>query len=90
MPAPAPPSPSPKPATGWTLAAWGLAPLLLLAALAAWAAWPVCVPLPAEALAQFDPPITQRDDQFWHVRTFQQHGGQWHQCKPRIARAFFF
>ena len=64
--------------------------LLLVIALAAWAAWPVCVALPDEAVAQFHPPIAQRDDQVWHVRTFQRREGQWHHCKPRIARAFFF
>lgn len=84
-----PPSPSP-PAPGRAAIAWVLPLLLLLAALAAWAVWPVCVALPDDALAQSHPPIAQRDDQVWHVRTFQQREGQWYHCKPRIARAFFF
>lgn len=70
--------------------AWVAASLLLVAALAAWAAWPVCVALSDEALASFHPPIAQRDDKVWHVRTFQQREGQWCHCKPRVARAFFF
>jgi hypothetical protein len=87
-----PPSPTaPAPARRRAVAiTWVLVPVLLLAGLATWAAWPVCVALPDEALAQFHPPIAQRDDQVWHVRTFQQREGQWYHCKPRIARAFFF
>jgi hypothetical protein len=71
----------------WALAA---APLLLVAVLVAWAAWPVCVALPQEALTTLNPPIEQREDRMWQVRTFQQRDGQWHHCKPRIARIFFF
>ncbi|EER58222.1 hypothetical protein AcdelDRAFT_4205 [Acidovorax delafieldii 2AN] len=65
-------------------------PLLIATALGTWAVWPVCIALPDEEVARFNPPIAQREDQVWHVRTFQQREGLWHHCKPRIARAFFF
>jgi len=65
--------------------------IVLVAALgASYAVWPVCVPLSAEALASFQPPIAQRTDTMLWGRIFQQRSGQWYQCKTRIARAFFF
>lgn len=91
MPSPAPPSPPPPSAAPRRAAiAWVLIPLLLAAALASWAAWPICVVLPDAAVTEARPPLAQREDQVWHVRTFQQREGQWYHCKPRIARAFFF
>ncbi len=52
---------------------------------------PVCVPIDAESLARFDPPIeTRQETTFYGSRIFQQKNGQWFQCKTWIARQFFF
>jgi hypothetical protein len=51
---------------------------------------PVCVPLSSEDVARFDPPIERRDDRNFYITVFQQRDGQWHQCKPWLARQFFF
>ena len=65
--------------------------VLFLAVVAAYSALrPVCVPLSAEALAQFNVPIEQRTDRDFHVRVFQRRDGRWHQCKTWISRQFFF
>jgi hypothetical protein len=48
------------------------------------------VVLPDAAVTEAHPPLAQREDQVWHVRTFKQREGQWYHCKPRIARVFFF
>ena len=50
---------------------------------------PVCVPLSDAALAEFTVPIDQRTDRDLYLRVFQRRGGQWHQCKTWISRAFF-
>jgi hypothetical protein len=65
---------------------------LVLAAIlvTSYAIWPVCVALSPEDVASWRPPIEQRDDTMLVGRVFQQHDGQWYQCKTRIARAFFF
>ena len=55
-----------------------------------YALWPVCVPLSAEAIASFQPPIAERNDTMLWGRIFQQRSGQWYQCKTRVSRAFFF
>jgi len=68
--------------------------LLAIGAVAAlatgYALVPVCVPLSAEDVASFQPPLAERDDRMLFGRIFQQRSGQWYQCKTRIARAFFF
>jgi hypothetical protein len=61
-----------------------------LAAGAAYALWPVCVPIPSADAAAFQPPIAKRDDRYLFGPVFQERAGQWHQCKTRIGRAFFF
>ena len=68
-------------------------PLLLLAGAAAMtygAGRPVCVPLSAETVSQFDPPISERTDRDTYLRVFQLRDGQWHHCKTWISRQFFF
>ncbi len=32
----------------------------------------------------------QREDKSFYVKVFQKKDGQWHHCKPWIARQFFF
>ena len=51
---------------------------------------PVCVPIPSDTLAAFDPPIETRDDRDLHFRVFQLRDGQWFQCKTWLSRQFFF
>jgi hypothetical protein len=51
---------------------------------------PVCVPLPAETVAGFDPPIATRTDRDLYVTVFQHRDGQWHHCKTWISRRLFF
>jgi hypothetical protein len=54
------------------------------------ALWPVCVPLSAEQIASFQPPIAERNDEMLWGRMFRQREGQWYQCKTHIDRAGFF
>jgi len=35
-------------------------------------------------------PIEERQDKILWIKTFQQKNGGWHQCKPLLARVFFF
>lgn len=51
---------------------------------------PVCVPLPAETLVQFNVPIEQRTDRDFYLKVFQLRDGRWHQCKTWISRQLFF
>ena len=52
---------------------------------------PACVPIDAESVAQFDPPIeTRQETTFYGSPIFQQKNNQWFQCKTWIARQFFF
>jgi len=51
---------------------------------------PVCVLIPDEDLAGFNPPIDQRTDVSGVHRLFQKKDdGHWHQCKMAAARWFF-
>lgn len=61
-----------------------------LAAVTAFALWPVCVPVHPEQVAGFQPPISERSDSYLFGRVFQQRDEQWYQCKTRVARVFFF
>lgn len=61
-----------------------------LAAILTFSLWPVCVPLPAAAVAAMQPPIAQRTDTDFYLLVFQRRDGQWCQCKTRISRALFF
>lgn len=61
------------------------------AATLGWFLHPVCVPLSAEDVARFSPPIdTRTDTGMIGQRLFQQRDGGWYQCKTWIARALFF
>ena len=51
---------------------------------------PVCVPLSADDLAQFNGPIEQREDRDLYLQVFQLRDHQWYQCKTWISRQFFF
>ncbi len=64
--------------------------LVLTAVVVGLALRPICVPLPAEALAQFNVPIDQRTDRDFYVKVFQLRDGRWHQCKTWISRQLFF
>jgi drug/metabolite transporter (DMT)-like permease len=61
-----------------------------VATVLAYAVWPVCVAIPAETIADFNQPIALRSDMQLFGKVFQEHAGQWYQCKSRISRAFFF
>ena len=63
---------------------------LVLAVVAAYLFWPVCVPLSAPEVALFQPPITERTDRDFHLWVFQKSNDRWLQCKTRLSRAFFF
>jgi hypothetical protein len=63
---------------------------LLLLGLGALALRPVCVPLTAEDVRQFNVPIEQRNDRDFYLRVFQRRHGQWHQCKTWLSRQLFF
>ena len=70
--------------------AWALGLLALAGATGYWALRPACVPIEAETLAQFDPPIETRDDRDLYLRVFQLRDGRWHQCKTWLSRQLFF
>lgn len=61
-----------------------------VAAAVAFALQPVCVPLDADALTRFDPPVEQRTDRDFGLRVFRHERGQWYQCKRRVSRWMFF
>jgi hypothetical protein len=69
---------------------YAAAALLGCALLASLALRPVCVPISAEELAQFNVPIEQRDDRDLYLQVFQRRNGQWHQCKTWLSRQLFF
>ena len=72
----------------WTaLAATGVS----LVGLLAWFLHPVCVPLTADDIARFSPPIESRTDTgLIGQAIFQQRDDRWFQWKVWIARAMFF
>jgi len=55
-----------------------------------WALRPVCVPLSAHDLTQFNVPIEGRDDRDLYLRVFQHRDDGWYQCKTWLSRQFFF
>ena len=65
-------------------------PIAMVAGLAYGLLHPVCVPLSDDDLARFTTPIEQREDRDFYLRIFQEHDGQWHQCKTWISRTLFF
>jgi hypothetical protein len=73
-----------------TAVRWLLLAVLLACWLLALALRPVCVPVPVDTVAGFDPPIATRTDRDLHVKVFQLRDGQWHQCKTWISRQLFF
>ena len=66
--------------------------LTLVAALVAWCAHPVCVPLSAAEVAAAErwTPLAQRTERQLHGPVWQRRGGQWYQCKSWISRQLFF
>jgi len=64
--------------------------MFLAAVLALMALRPVCVPLTASDLEQFNVPIEQRTDRDLYLRVFQRRDGNWYQCKTWLSRQFFF
>jgi hypothetical protein len=68
----------------------GIATIAVLGALVVFALRPVCVPLPPDRLAGFDPPIETRTDHDFYLQVFQQIDGRWYQCKTWLSRQFFF
>ncbi len=68
-----------------------LAAIVLASAALTWLALrPVCVPIPSDTIAAFDPPISTRADRDFYVKVFQLRDGEWHQCKTWISRQLFF
>ena len=65
--------------------------ILVFAGCIAWFLTPLCIAIPDEDLARFDPPIeTRTDTGMIGQRYFQQRDGAWYHCKARIARRMFF
>ncbi len=65
--------------------------ILVFAGCIAWFLTPVCVAIPDEELANFNPPIdTRTDTGMIGQRYFQQRDEIWFHCKVRIARQMFF
>ena len=65
--------------------------LILVVVLGYWFWHPVCDPVESSDLAKFNPPIADRaKESQWGIRTWQLRNGRWYQCKPWIARQFFF
>jgi hypothetical protein len=65
--------------------------VLVFAGSLVWFLTPVCVAIPADDLARFNPPIeTRTDTGMVGQRYFQQRDGAWFHCKARIARQLFF
>ena len=60
--------------------------LLCLALALAYVLWPVCVPLPDEASFET---VRSLEERAASGEPFAKRGGRWHQCKSRLARAFF-
>jgi hypothetical protein len=64
--------------------------IVLVGGVTLYALRPVCVAIPIETVAGFDPPISSRSDRDFYLTVFQLRDGQWHQCKTWISRQFFF
>lgn len=65
--------------------------ILVFAGCLAWFLSPVCVAIPDQDLARFNPPIDGRTETgMVGQRYFQQRDGAWFHCKVRIARQLFF
>jgi hypothetical protein len=62
----------------------------VLAAVAAFALRPVCVPLSPEQLAGFTTPVETRTDRDVYLQVFQRMDGRWYQCKTWLSRQLFF
>ena len=69
---------------------WWFGLLLLASGIGYCALRPVCVPLSADDLSQFNTPIETRTDRDLYLRVFQVREGQWYQCKTWLSRQFFF
>ncbi|MBB3065380.1 hypothetical protein [Limibacillus halophilus] len=71
-----------------------IAPVLACFAFTASLAWfllPVCVLIPPEDIASFNPPIeTRTETGILGQRYFEERNGGWFHCKARIARKLFF
>ncbi len=64
---------------------------LVFAGFLVWFLGPVCVAIPDEELALFDPPIdTRTGTGMAGIHSFQERDGTWFHCKARIARQLFF
>jgi len=72
---------------GWRT---GFVVLAVAITIIGWAFHPVCVPLSADDLKDFNIPIAERTDRDFYLKVFQQRDGQWYQCKTWISRQFFF
>lgn len=60
--------------------------LLCLALSIAYLLWPVCQPIPDEAAFET---VHSLEERAASGDPFEKKGGRWHQCKTRLARAFF-
>jgi hypothetical protein len=66
--------------------------LAAAAALLAWCAHPVCVPLSDASVAAAErwQPLAGRTERQLHGPVWQRRDGRWHQCKSWISRQLFF
>lgn len=64
--------------------------IIAVIALVSWVFRPVCVPILASSLQDFNVPIEQRTDRDLYLKVFQFRDGQWHQCKTWLSRQLFF
>jgi len=66
--------------------------VVILVAVTAWCAHPVCVPLSAAEVAEAEQwkPLAERTDRQLHGPIWQRRGDQWYQCKSWISRQLFF
>lgn len=67
------------------------ASVLVFAGRLVWFLTPVCVAIPDEERASYNPPIdTRTATGMAGIRTFQERDGAWFHCKAWIARQLFF
>ncbi len=67
-----------------------LATTALLFPLLLFALRPVCTPISAEDLREFNVPIERRTDRDLYLKVFQKRNQHWYHCKTWISRQLFF
>lgn len=67
----------------WLVAAVGV---LIIIGVLVYALLPLCEPIPEETIANFNPPIEERQDRDVLTKVFQEKDGQWYYCTSRFSR----